>query len=462
MPADVLSAIEATIARSGQIGIAVSGGADSVFLLRWLLSQYPEYRHLFRVLHFNHKTRGSDSDSDALFVEKLCADLDVQKEFDARRGDESSDKQDEASLRMSRLDFFRRARKKHNLELLLTAHHKQDRVETLLMRLSRASALEGLVAPKSMTTFRDGLSIGRPLLTCSKSQMLAALQAAGQPWREDHSNQDTAYYRNFIRNRLIPVWEERNPGQLVENIAQSVQFLEEDAQVLNDLAEQAVEYIDLSGDMFPIQQVQGHPQAIQRRCVWMWLNSHGYGETVSHRQVQKICNLRFGDTLTIASGWQVAASENGNLYLVQSTRSPASFESLKFGLGSGSQLIFPDGKTLSAEQIPLSSDLYKQITNGEDDPDFRVHIDLDALKGAHLTVRFWESGMRYTPLGFHSNNSKKIKSCFIDRKIDATLRKRLPVVCDQQGDILWIPGLLPAEKGRVTVESKILLRLTYQ
>ena len=457
-----LEKLEQAITQQNFIGIAVSGGADSVFLLRWLIDRYPEARHQVRVLHYNHHTRGEDSDGDEQFIQNLSDSLGVQCITGHRNPSKADPRMDEASLRDARFTFFRKAWYTHHLALLLTAHHKQDRVESLLMRLSRASALDGLIAPRAVQSFRNGLTIARPLLTLDKAQMITALQAAGQTWREDGSNQESTYYRNFIRNELLPQWIHRNKDPLIENIHQSICYLEEDAEVLNKLARSAVQSIDLHHTVFPIQQIREQPLPIQRRCIWLWLNEQGVSDSVSHRQVETLCQLQTGEQVSITSSRWIRAQSSGALELTQSTRIPSSFEPLQFCLGCQSRLVFPDGSTLSTEQIPLTSDLYKEITQGKDDPNSRIHIDLQALNGAAPCIRFWKYGMRYTPLGFQLNNSKKIKTCFIDRKIDSALRKRLPVVCNQQGEILWIPGLLPSEKGRVTAKSKLLLRLTYQ
>jgi len=442
------------------IGLACSGGADSLFLVRWFLSVFREWHSRVILIHFNHKTRGQESDEDACFVSALARKLGVRFEIGTHPDQASEIQKDEHSLREARLAFFETVWIKENLCLILTAHHMEDRVESLLMRLSRGSAMDGLIAPKVLQEFRNGMKMGRPLISLEKSSITLALNRIDQTWREDASNSNENYYRNFIRRRLIPEWEKNRGPSLLKNLSRSLSYLEEDADFLNNFADKQVQSIDLRQMVFPIKQFETTPVTITRRCVWKWLNTQEVSESVSHDQVEHICRMSSGSSVSICKDWKITRNAAGEL-LLQSVRHLQAFHPQQFTMGSESMICFPDGSILRIEQIVQTADLYQSITEGFDHPTVQIHLDCRVLKGAsQLTVKFWADGMAYTPFGFHHN--KKLKSCFIDRKIKSELRRRLPVVCNHQGEILWVPGLLPSETGRIEADSKHLLRLTYQ
>ncbi len=444
----------------GRIGIACSSGADSVFLTRWFIATFPALKDRTTLLHFNHRTRGEDSKEDARFVAQLANTLGVDSRFGEHTQNPCDIATDEASLRQARMQFFLETWNEAALGIILTAHHMDDRAESLLMRLSRASSLDGLIAPKAYQQFQNGMQFGRPLLALQKSEILAVLHQIHQNWREDTSNSQNTYYRNFIRNKLLPIWNQRQPDTLIPNIAKSLNHLAEDAEVLNNLARSAVQSIDLKQMAFPIQQIKEHPNAIVKRCLWIWLNTHRLSGNLGHDMIDRLSQLVVGDSYSISADWRVERKDLQHLQL-QSTRTYEAFCPKQFCLGFAGILRFPDGKLFRSERIRFTSDLYNNISSGEDDPFTQIHLDEKVLKGeGTIRVKFWEEGMRYVPLGL--NHDKKLKSCFIDRKIESRLRKRLPVICNRAGDILWVPGLLPSEYGRVTHKSKILLRLTYK
>lgn len=153
------------------IGVAVSGGADSVYLLLALWAD-EALRPRLRVLHYNHRVRGEAADGDAAFVQALSAALGVACVVGVRRGIGLAS---EAELRSARLEFFAQQRVALGLRVIATAHHLDDVVESMLMRLARGAGLAGLAAPREWQTFRDGHAHWRPLIGArlTKSDLLA-------------------------------------------------------------------------------------------------------------------------------------------------------------------------------------------------------------------------------------------------------------------------------------------------
>ncbi|MDM4018897.1 tRNA lysidine(34) synthetase TilS [Roseiconus lacunae] len=198
--------------RYADLGIVVgcSGGADSVALLRALMELRQRSNHqpagFVVAAHFNHRLRGAASDADQAFVKQLAGQLGVA--FDAGLG--SGRRSDEQHARQERYRFFNDVMRRRGARYLLLGHHLEDNVETVLFRLMRGTGPTGLtgIAPfrelASSDDARDFVIV-RPLLGTRRSLIREALQAKNYPWREDQSNQQSEYRRNWIRNELLPM-----------------------------------------------------------------------------------------------------------------------------------------------------------------------------------------------------------------------------------------------------------------
>ncbi|MEO1617200.1 MAG: tRNA lysidine(34) synthetase TilS [Planctomycetota bacterium] len=197
------------------VGVVVgcSGGADSVALLHALVqiqSQTSQRAGFVVTAHFNHGLRGRASEEDAEYVCQLARQL--GSPFELENATRSTG--DEASLREDRYAFFQRVLRKTGARYLALAHSADDNVETFLHRLMRGTGpggLTGIPAFRPLTHDSDFV-IARPLIGCRRDLIRSALLQQGLEWREDESNQDVRYTRNWIRNRLLPEIEVRYPS----------------------------------------------------------------------------------------------------------------------------------------------------------------------------------------------------------------------------------------------------------
>ncbi|MEM9227547.1 MAG: tRNA lysidine(34) synthetase TilS, partial [Verrucomicrobiota bacterium] len=161
----------------GSLGVACSGGADSVYLLLQAWVHFSASQTELIVLHLNHGVRGAEASYDAEFVADLAAGLGLRLIDETLT--EPPENASEAWLRQQRLDFFHRS----GCGLILLAHHGDDIAETILMRLARGSGTEGLASPQPQQSFANGLSLARPLLNLGKQEILDALASQDIPWR---------------------------------------------------------------------------------------------------------------------------------------------------------------------------------------------------------------------------------------------------------------------------------------
>jgi tRNA(Ile)-lysidine synthase len=204
-----------------RLAVGVSGGADSVALLRALHERRSPMGLVLHVAHMHHGLRGDEADGDLEFVRALAAELELP--FHAERVDVAAEAKKagesiEETARRLRYGWFRRLMAAGEVEAVATAHTLDDQAETVCAKFLRGAWTEGLSGIHPVVEFAEG-RIVRPLVGVRRAEVEAYLKALGQSWREDSSNRDTAFARNRIRHELLPVLEGWNP-RLKEHMAQ--------------------------------------------------------------------------------------------------------------------------------------------------------------------------------------------------------------------------------------------------
>lgn len=218
--------------KNQKIGIAVSGGSDSVLLFYFFKHIKKAFNLDLLLLHFNHKIR-PDSDADEQFVEYLAKENSIElckESKDVPKISKESKKGLEEQARILRYDFFKRCRENFNLDKIATAHTKNDLVETFLINLIRGASLDGLSSLKPSRDFYI-----RPMLSIEKTQILNFLCKNNLKYRTDTTNFDTKYKRNKVRLELIETLKVYNPN-IISTLYKEIEMLNTDAQFLNKLA----------------------------------------------------------------------------------------------------------------------------------------------------------------------------------------------------------------------------------
>lgn len=221
--------------------LAVSGGADSVALLRAMVNLAPR-RELIHVAHFNHQWRGLESDGDEQFVRELCRQLCLSLvTVRANEFNENTIQRTEQAARDARYLFLTSAAYTLGARYVVTAHTASDRVETMLHNLCRGTGLNGVVSPTRFRDLDQDLVLARPLLRCTRSQVINYLTAIVQDYRTDSSNLNTAYKRNFIRHKLLPLIQTEYGDQVPQHLNDFSEIAEEATQALRYYAERWVD-----------------------------------------------------------------------------------------------------------------------------------------------------------------------------------------------------------------------------
>lgn len=224
--------------RSGErVGVAVSGGADSVALLLLLLELREKLGIVLGVVHFNHKLRGRASDADERFVTKLASRLGLGfyvHSADVAQLARRSRRNLEDTARRARYEWFAQVAEDKHLMRIATAHTADDQGETVLAHLLRGTGIAGLAGIHAVSG-----KVIRPLLGVRRHELRAYLEKRRQTWREDATNRDITRTRARIRLKLIPLLEKQFQPLAVEHLAALATRACENEELLSALSEQA-------------------------------------------------------------------------------------------------------------------------------------------------------------------------------------------------------------------------------
>jgi tRNA(Ile)-lysidine synthase len=429
------------------IGVAVSGGADSIYLLAALWA-HPIYRNRLRVLHFNHRVRGVDADRDEAFVRNFSAALGVPCVV-GRRAD--AGEASEWALREARNNFFAQQRQALGFKLICTAHHIDDVAETMLMRLARGAGLSGLSAPRVWQTLQDGHLRYRPLIAAglSKKTILQQLTDAHLPWCEDATNALPIAWRNRIRAWLNSGAERVLGERYASGFAHSAQVIEQARQALLAWADELG--ADVVNGVMSAKALHARPRGLIHVALSRFLQHHGLG-AASGRSVELLVDaIECGMEIQVSVLGRQVRVKQGVVRLVAEASVPFGSDLRNLKLG-----VLDDECGLLAEEVAVDASLWEKLSRGDIPPSREVYLSAAAL-GA-LTWRGRVEGDRYQPLGL--NGVAKISDLLINRKIPLAQRETLPVVM-LGGEILWVPSMPPAELYKLKGPTDRALRLTW-
>lgn len=452
------------LAPGDRVLVAVSGGPDSVALLRLLYDLREDLELRLEVAHLQHGIRGAEAQEDARFVAELAERLGLPfhlKEIDLPRIKFAAGKGNvEALARAERYRFFAEVARERKLDKIAIAHTQDDQAETVLMWFLRGSGLKGLGGmPRSYEL--DGADLGstrrlvviRPLLEVSRVEIEEYLNEKHLTFRLDRSNQDPSFLRNWIRLKLIPQLKEKMDRHLPARLAQQTELIREEERFLSELARAEFDRIQTPQGI-DRRALLKYDKALQRRILRVWIEAiRGHLRGLDFQHVEALLELIMNGPpqgrLSIPGGWQLV-KEYESLRLDKRPRKVRQQCSCySYNLQVGEDLhIHEAGLIIQAREVlaPLPSL-----------PDNFVDAFFDiASMASVLTLRNFRPGDRLQPLGMAGH--KKVKEIFIEKKVPLSVRASLPLLV--LGDeVIWIPGYGRSEAGKVTSATKAILHL---
>jgi tRNA(Ile)-lysidine synthase len=421
-----------------RLGVAVSGGADSVFLLHALLGYRP------CVIHINHGLRGADSDADEWFTAQLAARLGLP--FYLRRIDQPPAGNLEQFCRRQRLGFFRLLRERSLVDRIATGHTASDQSETVLMRMLRGTGTTGLRGVRPLTN--DG--IVRPLLALHRDEIRRHLQHEGIAWREDATNESSAFLRNRVRSKLLPLLRDWQPAidaslQRIAEISECEEeyWTRETAAALADCA-----VVSADGVIFDCRSLAHRHPALAIRVIRAAIGAVlGSLDRLAYSHLVRILDLArqtSGEGRVRFPGG--IATRSLDWLRLEASRPPA--EPVTIPLPVPGQIAMR-GFTMYT-WIEENVGVAKAYTHKES-----VALDWGRLRPP-LMVRNWEPGERFHPEG--ESKARPLRDWFQRRRIPSWERRFWPIITDETG-IVWVRSLGVACDKAVSEQTHVLLRL---
>jgi len=450
-----------------RLAVAVSGGADSVALLRMLAARW-ELGLVLHVAHLHHGLRGAEADEDLQFCRELAARLGLP--FHVARVDTAAEARaspatgkpaetiEEAARRL-RYSWFRTLMSKSlprtvALDAVATAHTLDDQAETVLAKFLRGAWTEGLAGISPRLECPEG-TIVRPLLAASRAEIEAYLRALGQNWREDSSNRHLSFTRNRIRHELLPLLEGWNP-RLREHLAQMADLARgEEAWWQAELARLAPQLL------LPGRPVRGGGRAAGAGLdagLAIEVTRLGPFAPALQRRLLRLAAEKLGAVLDFAQtealrSLALCGHAGQKLALPQGLHAERTARELRL---SPAPKVGPDGEGAQAPPQEYRVEIPGEI----DAPAFglrcRIEVSNAALPGGSLnggtgalpkaaTLRNWKPGDRVRLR--HSGMPRKVKEVLERLRVTGTSRAKWPVL-EVDGRIVWMRGVeLEREMG---------------
>jgi tRNA(Ile)-lysidine synthase len=435
-----------------RVGVAVSGGADSVALLRALLELRTELGIVVSIAHLNHGIRGTEADEDEQFVRKVALQFDLPLYLE-RADVPAHSKQEKLSLETSarelRYDFFQQLLKKNACDKIATAHTLDDQAETVLLRILRGTGTSGLAAIPPLRDASPDLvaRVVRPLLGTRREDIEKYLRALDQPWREDASNRDPKHLRNRIRHELLPHLErEYNPAlrQALVNLAEIARAEEEHWSAELDVVSSLL--VLPSDDGITLDRVRflALSLSLQRRLLVE--QADRLNLPAGFDDIERMLRIaaHSGAGHEFEGGWKVASSRQ-QLYIsrVANSTKPDNYD---LALPVPGEVALPSTLRLRATRLQHAETAsYNSST-------------LLAHDGLHLPlqVRNWQPGDRFWPAG--SKQAEKLKRLFQQQHISTEARSAWPVVLSGE-IIVWVRGFPVATGHQVRDNDAVLIEI---
>jgi len=411
-------------AKQDRILIALSGGADSVALLRVMHSLGYECV----CAHCNFHLRGEESDRDEAFVTALCKGLKISlhvAHFNTQAYAQERHISIEMAARELRYTWFESLREELGAKYIAVAHHRDDSVETLLLNLIRGTGINGLKGIDSKKGY-----IVRPLLQENRKSIEEYLKVIKQDFVTDSTNLQDEYMRNKIRLNLLPMMQELNPS-IHETLARTSERLAEAASIYQEDRKRVVQQklIKTSGDSCYVLIEDICKDVAPASLLHEIMSPLGFNGT-QERDVMKSLQSEQSGKRFLAKDWE-AVRDRDKLILYKRHEEESLPELMIEDVDISSSFIIPHDKHLAC-------------------------VDAEKVSG-QLTIRKWRTGDTFVPLGM--KGKKKVSDYLTDRKFTLFEKESQCVVCDDE-NIVWVVNERGDNRYRITEKTRKVLILS--
>jgi tRNA(Ile)-lysidine synthase len=425
------------IRSNSRILVGVSGGPDSICLLKVLNQLSDDYRIKLYAFHLNHKLRGKESDGDEKFVKEFCRNLKVPCRT-MKLAIKDYAKQKKLSLEQAareiRYQLLEGVRKRWQCDKIALGHNANDNAETVISNLVRGTGMRGLAGIPPVRN-----RIIRPLIKIERDAIVQYLKNNRIDYRIDSTNIDSKIRRNFIRAKIIPKLSKLNPN-LIETITRLVDIVREEDKYFNQRTEQMTKMVVIKrtkqGMLLDNKAFLSYNLTLRRRALKLLLPELGFDKI---EQILEVSQKKSVGKTEIGSNL-IAQREYDRLFIGMPTR--------RLPVRA---IMVPLAKTFDEMGVRLVTKIVSDYDLADKDSNAEV-FDYEKIS-IPLILRYRMPGDKFIPFG---GKEKKLKEVLIDDKIPERIRNQLPLLCDSKG-ILWILGSRRAERARITKKTKKIL-----
>lgn len=428
------------ISRGQKILVAVSGGVDSMALLHALNAAAGRGGWRLSVAHFNHRLRGRASDADERLVQRTAKQLSLKyhsDQADVKSFAASSKISIEMAARKLRHEFLARVAREQKIPMIALAHHADDQVELFFLRLLRGAGGEGLAGMKwiSPSPADEKIKLIRPLLACTKFELLEYARANKIAFRDDASNFSADFLRNRIRNELLPLLQNNYQPGLTKTVLRTMEIAGAETQFVSAAAQ-----VWLADQSKPFESLSG---ALQRKILQQQLTAIGVG---SEFELIEELRAKAGKLINISPALAVMRDADGKVHFREMAL-PAKFidEATRFRLKDRAGEIGFGGRKIRWRFAPQETFVRPQLKSGVE------LFDADKV-GDEIVLRHWRAGDRFQPIGMKS--PVKLQDLFVNAKIPATIRRQLILATTASGKIFWVEGLRIGENFKLKPQTR--------
>ena len=424
--------------------VAISGGIDSVVLTHLL------YKLKFDITlaHCNFLLRGKESNKDEQFVKNLGERLQITThttQFETKNYAIKKGISTQMAARELRYNWFQKIQKTEQLDFIVTAHQKEDVIETFLINLTRGTGLDGLTGIPVINE-----NIVRPFLPFSRNEIMVYAAKKKLQWREDQSNSSLKYVRNKIRHKVVPVLKELNPN-LLDTFSNTLENLKGSQQIVADcIAQVRKKCTHKKEGNFYLDINKIKKLSVPKVYLFELLKEFGFTEW------EDVTNL-----LETQSGKQLYSKthrllKDREFLIVAEIEKPA--EKISFQIPENtSKINVPIPLEFEISTLTNNTKNYKNNLLEELIFEDQNTILLDANKISFpLTIRKWMKGDYFHPIGLQGK--KKLSKFFKDEKLSLLEKENVWVMCSKN-DIVWVIGKRMDDRFKVTPNTTKILKI---
>ena len=413
--------LDSLLKEKDTVVLAISGGPDSMYLANLLLVYKDKLNLKIIIAHVNHSLR-KQSEEEEIFVKKYAEENKLL--FEYLRIDNYNKENFHNYARTKRYKFFYEIVKKYQANYLMTAHHGDDLIETILMRLTRGSSLKGYSGIKLITE-GENFKIVRPLLFLDKKQIIDYMDQNKLKYYIDSSNQSSKYTRNRYRQNILPFLKKEDKNVHLKYLEFSQELESADKYIERVVLKEVKKvYKDNKIDVEKIKKLDDY---------------------ILKKVIEEILHLVYNNELA-----KVNKKHQEALYNLINTDKPNSFINLPINiiaLKEYNNISFKKTKDLEKENfnyifneelILPNKDRIIKLAKPDKTDNFYLYLDSKEIT-LPLIVRSIQAQDKMAVKNLKGH--KKIKDILIDSKIPISIRKQIPVVTDSQNNILWLPGI---------------------